>query len=98
MRKGTFPVLTAAELAEAGEGLFGADWRAAMAHAFGLRDDALIRAVESGRQEAPAEWRAHLIALAQDVALRAMETASALLWHGREESDSAPDYAAPRLV
>jgi hypothetical protein len=98
MRKITFPALTAAELADAGQALFGVHWRGELARALGLADDSLIRAVESGRMEAPAEWRARLIAIAQDAALRAMDAASALLSYEIRSEEAAPGYATPRLV
>ncbi len=97
MRKTLFPVLTADELAHAGEALFGAQWRAPMAHVLGLADEAQIRAVEAGAMAAPPEWRARLIATAQDAAVRAMDVAAALLW--REVNDPAEEgFAAQRLV
>lgn len=97
MRKTLFPVLTAAELAQAGEALFGVEWRAPMARALGLADDAPLRAVESGAMAAPPEWRARLIETAQDAAVRAMDVAAALLW--REVKDPASEgFSAQRLV
>ena len=98
MGKTAFPALSAAELTEAGQALFGPHWRQEMALALGLDDDALIGEVESGRLPAPPEWRAQLVAIAQDCALRAMEVASTLLWQdggssSRSESD-APLRAA----
>lgn len=98
VRKTTFPALSADELAQAGEALFGADWRMPMARALGLPDDAAIRAVEAGRMEAPAEWRARLIATAQDTAVRAMDIAGVLLWRESEEKPSAASYSTPRLL
>ena len=91
MRAEYFP-LTARELAIAGRALYGADWRGELAAALDLSDEKLIRAVEAGMVEAPGSWRARLIALAQDAALRAMQAASSLLWR---EEDLAVDTAAP---
>jgi hypothetical protein len=91
MRPNTFPVLTAEELALSGRVLFGVHWRAEMARALGLADESLIRAVEAGREPAPDEWRARLIAMAQDLALNAMETASRLLQV--EEAGQSPQPA-----
>jgi hypothetical protein len=89
MRAADLPPLTALELASAGHTLFGTHWRAELAVRFDLPDDALIRAVEAGAAEAPSCWRARLIAAAQDMALRAMDAASALLWRGDEARTSA---------
>lgn len=86
--------MTAQELAAAGRALYGSNWRAELAHALGYADEALIVAVEAGKNPAPPEWRAKLIALAQDAALRAMDVASALIWR---EAEPAPEFA-PRLV
>lgn len=80
MQKATFPVLTAEELVRTGEALFGAHWRSELTRLLAHGDEALIRAVEAGRCAAPQEWRALLIAASQDMALRAMDAASALLW------------------
>lgn len=90
----TYPRLTAEELAQTGEALFGAHWREELARGFGLTDDRAIRAVEAGRMEAPLEWRARLIAIAQDVALRAMDLAATLLW--RETHQYQQDENPPR--
>lgn len=100
MRDASLPALTRVELAEAGQALFGAHWRAELARAFGLADETLIRAVEAGRAPAPAGWRAQLIVLAQDKALRAMEIAGSLLSPELDrwaEQAAQPAYA-PRLV
>lgn len=86
MRPNNLPALTSEELARSGVALFGANWRAEMAGALGLSDDTLIRAVEKGRLAAPSDWRARLIAIAQDVALNAMETAGALLWFEHDQT------------
>ncbi len=91
MRKPTFPVLTAEELVRTGEALFGAHWRSELARLLANGDEALLRAVEAGRQAAPQDWRALLIAASQDVALRAMDAASALL-STDEEIAQSPAY------
>jgi hypothetical protein len=100
MRAGMHPALTSQELAAAGEALYGANWRAELSRALGLSDQALLRAVEEGRIRAPSEWRARLIALAQDAALRAMEVASTLIWREpAQQTDTAtPAFTTPRLV
>lgn len=89
MRAEYFP-LTASELVTAGRALYGADWRGDLTRALELTDDKLIRAVEAGMVEAPSSWRARLIALAQDAALRAMQAASALLWRDEEPAGDMP--------
>lgn len=89
MRAEYFP-LTALELVTAGRALYGADWRAELALALELPDEKLLRAVEAGMIEAPASWRARLIGLAQDTALRAMQAASSLLWRDEEPVADAP--------
>lgn len=82
-----FPSLSSDELASAGEALFGARWRAELAAALGVSEGEVTR-VEMGICEPPQEWRARLIALAQNYALRALETASNLICV--EELRSAP--------
>jgi len=87
--------LTPQELTIAGEALYGPGWRRELARAFGA-SEVYLHSVESGCSPAPTHWRAVLVGLAQDMALRALETASNLL--SREESDvtvSEPRYAAP---
>lgn len=96
MRDANLPVLTSAELVRAGEALYGAHWRAELARAFGLADEAPIRAVEAGRVNAPLTWRAQLIALAQDAALRAMDVAGSLLWQEAASASDASAKAAPQ--
>jgi len=86
-----YPALTPLQLAEAGEALFGRGWRAALAHAFGVTETDIVT-VEAGQVAAPAEWRAKLVAVAQDIALRAMDTAGSLLWF---EDESGVDASAP---
>lgn len=88
-----FPLLSPHELAKTGYALYGPGWRAAIAHAFGVAE-AEIAAVESGQVEAPEEWRAQLIALAQDMALRALQAANDLLWRdvGVDETTPQPLY------
>lgn len=93
--------LTPQELSATGQALYGPGWRAALAHAFGVTE-AEIAAVESGRAPAPDEWRAQLIGLAQELALRALEVANNLLWRhlGSEETAQQPVYVTqpPRLA
>lgn len=92
-----FHLLTPRELAKTGQSLFGAGWRAAFAQAFAV-EEADIVAVESGRMPAPEEWRPQLIALAQDMALRALEAANELLWREvAEEPVQQPLYASQPL-
>ena len=98
MAPGMFPVLTAKELAAAGQALYGANWRMELARVFGLEDEALLRAVEAGRMEAPPDWRAHLIALAQDQAVRAMAVANALLHTRPQNRSQSLQGAPPRMV
>src|SRR5262249_13843355 len=73
------PLLTPQELAAAGQALYGAGWRAALAHAFQVTET-VVAMVESGRAPAPLDWRARLVALAHDTALRALAAANDLLW------------------
>lgn len=86
MSETDFPSLTPQELARAGQALYGAAWRAQLARAFGVEEADIIM-VASGGAAAPSEWRAKLVALAQDMALRALEAASNLMWR---EDASAP--------
>jgi hypothetical protein len=85
VRETDYPSLTPQELAAAGQALYGAAWRAELARALEASETDIVM-VESGRVEAPAEWRAKLIALAQDLALRALEMASNLLWRDGEDA------------
>lgn len=94
MRAEYFP-LSARELVATGRALYGADWRGELAAALELSDDKLIRAVEAGQVEAPASWRARMIALAQDAALRAMQAASTLLWRDEEPGETAIQVQHP---
>lgn len=91
-----FPPLSPHELAKTGQDLFGPGWRAAIAHAFGVTEAEIV-AVESGQTPPPDEWRAQLIGLAQDMALRALEAANNLLWRDVGIDETAPQslYAAP---
>lgn len=73
------PSLTPLELAAAGQALFGVHWRGEMARRLGVTE-AEIRLIEKGMVAVPPEWRARLIALAQDVSLRAMQIAAELMW------------------
>ncbi len=92
MGGGDYPTLTPLELTAAGQALYGADWRRALAAALET-SEADIAMVESGRCAAPEDWRAKLIALAQDMALRALEAASTLLWR-----DEAPIGEEPLTI
>jgi hypothetical protein len=91
---GDYPTLTPQELAAAGRSLFGESWRAELARAFDL-SEADILAVESGAEAAPPQWRAKLVALAQDIAVRALETASSLMWR-TSENETVETAAALR--
>lgn len=96
MRDTDYPLLTARELATTGQALFGPSWRAALAHAFAVTE-ADIAAVERGLP-APREWRARLVMLAQEMAVKALDAASNLLSRepvGHEAPQSAA--MAPRL-
>lgn len=92
MQDAHYSTLTPQELAATGRALYGAGWRAELARAFGVVEAEIV-GVESGRRPAPAEWRAKLIALAQDVALRALEAANNLLW--REAQTEDPNVVQP---
>jgi len=83
-----FPLLSPQELTATGQTLYGPGWRAALAQAFDVTEAEIV-AVESGRAVAPEGWRALLIALAQDMALRSLEAANNLLWR-----DAAIDETA----
>ncbi len=92
MRDTAYPLLTSQELTTTGQSLYGADWRAALARAFAVSEADIIL-VESGQALAPEEWRAQIIALAQDMALRALEAANNLLWRDvTEEPVQQPLY------
>lgn len=86
-----YPALTPHELAEAGQALYGPAWREELARAFGVSRAEVVR-VEKGRAAAPRHWRATLVALAQDAALRALQAASMLLWC---EERATPPPARP---
>ncbi|ANP46363.1 hypothetical protein [Candidatus Viadribacter manganicus] len=94
-----YPLLAPHELAQTGQALFGAGWRAALAHAIGVKEAEIV-SVESGNAAAPSEWRAQLIALAQDMALRSLEVANNLLWRDLPEEAPQELYApqAPRYA
>lgn len=72
-------------------------WRRELALVFNVSETDIAR-VEAGCAEAPPTWRAELVALAQDMALRALETASTLLWRVAANEDEAPDYAPPTPI
>src|SRR5262245_46191114 len=100
MRDGDYAHLTPQELAAAGQALFGAGWRSAFAHALGVTETEIVM-VETGCTPAPESWRAKVVALAQDMALRALDAASNLLWRevDGEETLIAPVYTPkPRYV
>lgn len=78
----------------AGQALFGAGWRTELARALGVTEGEVARA-ELGVSRSPPEWRAKLIALAQDSALRALETASNLLCFGEDKPPTRPSYPPP---
>lgn len=89
-----YSALSPSELAKTGQALYGPSWRSALAHAFDVTEAEIV-AVESAKVRAPEEWRAQLIGLAQDMALRALEAANQLLWRdvGAEEPVQQPLYA-----
>ncbi len=70
--------LSGRELASAGRALFGVRWREELASVLGC-SERFVADVEKGLVTAPGRWRAQVIGLAQDAALRALETASNLL-------------------
>jgi hypothetical protein len=100
MGDGDFPRLTPRELAAAGHALYGAGWRNALAHALNSTESEIVM-VETGCMPAPENWRALVVALAQDMALRALDAASNLLWR-EADGDAAPPEPArsptPRYV
>lgn len=73
-----FPPLTPEELRSVGQSLYGLAWRAELARALAASEQDVVR-VEGGCMVAPMEWRGKLVFIAQEVAHRAMETASSLL-------------------
>lgn len=81
--------LSPLELATTGLALYGAGWRTRLAAALEVSEDELAL-VERGLMAPPREWRAKLVMLAQDLALRAMEAANALLWC-EEVAESEPE-------
>lgn len=95
MRDTDYPLLTARELSATGQALFGPSWRVALAYALAVTE-ADITAVERGRP-APREWRARLIRLAQEMAVRALDAASNLLSSEAAAYDAPHSAAAPRL-
>lgn len=95
MGEAGFPPLEPEELVCAGRALYGAHWRTELAAALGLADDTMIRAVETGVIRGPGAWRARLIALAQEAALRAMDTANALLCREEDQSSEGSDQDFP---
>jgi hypothetical protein len=81
--------MTPQQLAAVGQALYGPCWRRAMAKALGTSEKE-VQLVESGRAPAPEAWRAQLVALAQDMALRALEAANNLLWREADAAEAAP--------
>jgi len=93
-----YPRLTPSELVSTAETLYGQRWRSALAEAFEVSEAEIVM-VESGRTIAPPQWRAKLIALAQELALRSLEAANNLIWReSADEQASAPQYATPRYA
>lgn len=101
MYEADYPHLTPQELQAVGQALYGAAWRAELAHALGVAEVDVVM-IEAGRMAAPAAWRGKLVALAQDMALRALDVASTLLWrataHAPDMDEAPPKYPAPRVA
>lgn len=91
------PLLSPDELASAGQALFGAGWRSQLAQALGVTESEVTMAA-LGVSRPPPEWRAKLIALAQDNALRAMETAGNLLCFGEDAPRPTCQPPLPRYA
>jgi hypothetical protein len=87
-----YPRLTPQELRAAGQALYGAAWRDRMAHVLGVATSEVFN-VEAGVTPAPSEWRARLIEHAQSVAVRALDTASELLWRSHDVAPPEPPRA-----
>jgi hypothetical protein len=90
-----FLSLSPYELTSAGQALFGASWRRDVARVLGVSEGEITRA-ELGLLTAPADWREKLIGLAQDSALRALETASNLLCPETQAPPSTPGVSQAR--
>jgi len=84
--------LSGRELASAGRALFGGRWREEIASVLGC-SEAFVADVEKGHVKAPAVWRALVIGIAQDAALRALETASNLLMGEADAKIATPPPA-----
>ena len=99
MGGGDYPSITPLELAAAGQALYGASWRNELSRILGVDENDIVM-VESGTVLAPREWRARLIALAQDRALRAMEMAADLMWRaaGPQEGEALAPTPTIRLA
>lgn len=102
MQNAHYPSLTPQELVETGQALYGPAWRTALAHVLGVSESDIVM-VESGSAPAPHPWRATLVALAQDTALRALEAANNLMWRegpAEEAPAQQPLYAPqpPRMA
>jgi hypothetical protein len=89
--------LSGRELAGAGRALFGVRWREELAAVLGCAES-FVADVEKGVVQAPATWRGLIIALAQDTALRALETASNLLLSEADARLPAPAAPEARYV
>jgi hypothetical protein len=90
--KGDYVPLNGRELASAGRALFGVRWREELASVLGC-SERFIADIEKGQAIAPSAWRAQVIGLAQDVAVRAMETASNLLMGEADAKIATPPPA-----
>jgi hypothetical protein len=96
MRGSDYPPITPQELAAAGQALYGAAWRCELSRILGVDENDIVL-VEAGTVLAPADWRARLVVLAQDRALRAMEMAADLMWSGvATETSEMAETHAPR--
>jgi hypothetical protein len=96
MRELALPPISPLELAAAGEALYGRDWRAALCDVLNVTTTELAM-VECGQLPAPEAWRAVLVNLAQEIAYRALEAASALLACNATGAEEMPsDYYAPQ--
>ncbi|MGE0741440.1 MAG: hypothetical protein AB7O98_08865 [Hyphomonadaceae bacterium] len=99
MCEGEHPVLTPQELIAAGQALYGGGWRSELACALGVSEQHMAL-VEAGKLTAPVEWRGKLVVLAQDVAMRALDTASSPLWRVTGNQHDIEDFepAQPRYA
>lgn len=88
--------LTPDELVEAGRALFGPSWRPELARVLDVSEGDVAE-VEFGITVAPSEWRARVIAQAQEVAFQALQTANNLLWGECEITGEPPPVFAPPM-